>query len=834
MISPKLDYDPLTKELYLTGGDDYVIKRYRILEDAWYNMDPDINPGSLSGQSHIFLPENRDLWIYGGGAKDGIWKIGMPYRLSIQKIKFDNPQEGLRTAYAMLKPYKFSTEIKTVNGPGDLADVTMSFLHKDGNYKIIYNHTTDSWRESDPNDVAEVTDLNTEWDGNSMTIEAEVLFHWNFSSRPNDVDKKVSVEARGINVDPDFLEVRNFLNVRNRIEIADEISVEGEIQGEVSRGNWVQTFEPLTFSGPVVKYVGTTSVFPPADSYQMKLGEGRYVPNVDNILLKEVYRTWDLDVISGEPVEFDFVAPNRTYTNVTYILNVTGVYEDDEDLHKEYWLSIDGEVPLPPSTVIIHADRFDDTHTKFDNDMEVYLSWMSSGVSESGIFSHYWSLEDNGGTRDGNPVTGNEEVIELPSNGTHVVFMWTEDNVGNIGQSFNSSITIDTEIPVFEIVSPDLEQMIPYTELDVDVKVTDTGGSQLNSLTIKYRFTNDGLNSEAMWTGTNAWKDLSELWTDFPEDSMEFTMGLGKKGIPKLSDSEENFLQFRILDNAGNVKESPAYNIRVDTDLRFPMVTLYGPDENEVFTDPEDVELNWTLDFFLPEDVLYYLYIDKDKNLVENLDESIKIERVDKFYNPLFVTHGTWYWTVVPIARNQWAGNATNGIKSFAISQESSYSFAVTTPSEKLIRAQGTLGIPIEFNVENTGQNSADLTLKYDIEGMGSFSWVGGPSFEVGVGETKAKIGTLDISEATPVGNYSLTFYFNSTFDVKRTVTVLIQVIPPAEEVNPQDEETDYGLYFIMAAILIILLLVVVAVIYFMVIKKGGDKKPVSDSTGGT
>ena len=834
MISPKLDYDPLTQELYLTGGSDYIIKRYRILEDAWYNLDPDVNPGSLDGQAHVFLPEQRDLWVYGGGAKDGIWKIGMPYRLVIRAIDFEDPEDGAKKAYSMLKPYHFSTTVRTVNGPEDLADVTMSFLHRSGTYKVIYNHTTETWTESDPDDVAEVTSLNTDWMEDDFKMDVNIKFHWNFSSRPNAVDRRISVSANGIDVEPDFLEIRNFLNVENRIEIVDEISVEGELQGEVSRGDWVQTFEGLNLTGPYVRYAGSDSVYPPADSYTMTLSEGRHVPdNIDQKLLVDVYRTFDLDVAAGEPVEFSFLAPNETRTNVTYILNVTGVFEEDEELYKNFWLSVDGVAPLEPTTVAIHADDFDDSHTRFDNDMEVYVTWMSSDVSESGIMTHYWSFEDNGGTRDGNPVAETQAIIQVPSNGTHDVYIWTEDRVGNIGPAKNASITIDTESPTFEVTEPDLDQMLPYRELDIDVLINDTGGSQLNSLTIKYRFTNDGLNSEEMWTGPNAWMDLSNLWTDFPQDSIEFTFSFGKGGIPKLSDSEENFIQFSISDFAGNLVKSATYNIRVDTNLRFPMVTLEGPDEGEVFEDPEDVELNWTLDFFLPEDVVYYLYLDKDMSLVETLDESIKIERVDRFYNPLFVTHGTWYWTVIPVARDQWAGNSTNGIKSFVISQEASYSFEVTTPDEKLTRAQGTMGIPLEFNIENTGQNLAAITITQDIEGLGSISWLGGNTIEVGVGETKAKTATLDIPAGTPVGNYTLTFYFNSTFDVQREVSIALEIITPIEEGEEEEEEEDnLGLYIIMAAILVILLLMVVAIVYFMVIKKKDEGKQVMEDTG--
>ncbi|RLF66218.1 MAG: hypothetical protein DRN57_07530 [Thermoplasmata archaeon] len=830
MVFPKLDYDPLTKELYLTGGDDYVIKRYRILENAWYTMDPDINPGSMSGQAHIFLPETRDLWVYGGGIKPGIWKIGMPYRLAIQSIYFKDPEDGGKNAYSMLRPYTFGTVIKTVSGPDDLDRVTMSFIHRKGAYKIVYNASSNSFHEQESGDYAEITDTSAVWDGKLLTLEASVLFHWNFSSRPNLVDRRISVDARGTTVASDFLEVKSFFTVKNRIDLIGDLSVVGDIQGELSGNDWVQAGEMLNFSGPMVRY-SNSDLFPPPDTYTLLLSEGLYTENNDGLLLTDIYRTWDVEKTAGEPMDFRFDAPNRTLSRVYYVLNVTGVYKDDLEQAKFMNLSVDGTPPSKPATVTLHADSFDDTHTVFDNELEVYLTWMGAGVSESGIKTFYWSFEDMGGTTQGTPVDGGEAIIELPSNGTHTVYVWAEDSVGNIGPSANASITIDTELPEFRIISPDLDQVIPYQVLDVRVNVTDTGGSKLNSQKLQMRFTNDGLDSVNMWTGADAWKDLSYLWTEFPKDSMEFVLGLGRTtegfSIPKLSDTEENFLQLRITDNAGNTRETRIYNIRVNTDLRFPKVTLLGPDEGEVFTDPEDIHLNWTLDFFLPEDVVYHLFIYKERIRVETHDESEMIETTNTFYDPLFITHGTWYWTVIPVARGQWYGNATNGIKSFVMKDEKSYAFEVTTPKDSMLRARGTTGIPIDFTIENTGTNPAVIDMSADIKGIGNLTWPAGTRIEVGVGETKGTSALLDILSSTPIGNYTLIFYFNSTSDVNREVRINVKVIENIIDNTPTEEKKSNSIYFILGAVLIILLLVIIAAVYFLVLKKGkGSELP--------
>ncbi|MEA3558352.1 MAG: kelch repeat-containing protein, partial [Candidatus Thermoplasmatota archaeon] len=649
-IMGELDYDPLTKELYLTGGASDDIYRYRILEDAWYLWYPVPNPGSISGgHASVFIGgDTRDLWIYGGGAKSGIWKIGIPPRLAIQTATFENAENDHDLAYAMYDSYTFISRIKVVDGQSDLDRVTFELPHKTGNFRIIYNRTADEgggdpWTEIDNNDHATlVSEPTITWDGLYATLTFELLFHWNWTNKANSVDRILKVKAYGNIVDGDELIVRDFLRVKNNLEFIGDLSLSSEIQGPLQSGDWVQARENLTISGPTVVYTGETDVFPPTDVYDLKLFFD------DNIR-----RT--LEFTPGEVINFTIPAENRTYLHPPqekYILNISGINEAPGEGPSLSWkLNFDGNAPEAPDALMLHADKFDDSHITYDNDQEVFATWYPSTELESGVFTYYWSFENNEGTRNGNPVNLTQQEIELPSNGINTVYVWAEDEVGNIGQAAQASLLVDVSGIDFRLISPDINETIPYTTIDMIFNITDIGGSNIVSQSIQYRFTFNG-QADGMWIGSDAWKYMPELWSAFQKESYEFTIAVGKDTI-KMSDSDENFVQIRATDGAGTTYISPVYNVKVDTSLRFPEVTLLSPEDGATFNDAEDITLSWDVNFFAPEDVAYYLYISEIKEKVMLREDSVKEEVFDTEISPNWLYFGTYYWTVIPVARGE-------------------------------------------------------------------------------------------------------------------------------------------------------------------------------------
>ena len=825
-VQAELDYDPLTKELYLTGGDSNDIYRYRILEDAWYLWYPVPNPGTQSGgHAHMFDPATRDLWVFGSGAKSGIWKIGIPPRLAIQSAYFKDPDEGDDLAYAMLREYTFGTSVKMVNGKSDLSRITVDLSHSDGSYVLEYNYTVDTaggngWTERDPKDYAEIVgEPRVSWDGLIINLEVDLKFHWNWTQKSQGVDRLIAVRAYGIGVSRDELFVRDFLRVRNRIAFLGQPVLEGSIQGAIEDGDWVQTGELVTFSGPKIVYSPTSDVYPPDDTYELNFWR-----------VNDLVET--LTTLSGQALDHTYPAPEADNTDVRYTMNISGVNDATSEVKLVWNISVDGTPPTAPDNLQIHDEDAGDTPIIYDNDLEVILTWQAPTETLSGIKTYYWSFEDAGGTRDGTPINGNQLDITLPGDGSNTIYLWTEDNVGNIGPSANVTVLVDREPIQFTLVSPDIERIIPYDTLDLKFNITDIGGSRIVSQSIQYRYSNDGQGSD-MWVGTNAWKFLPDLWTSFQKNSYDFTISTGKNGVPKLQDGDENFIQLKARDGAGSEFVSEVYQLNIDTTLRFPDVTLVAPRDGAEFEDPDDVVLNWTVDFFAPEDVVYELYISDVKAQVDIFDQSIKRDVFELSYQPDFLVFGKYYWTIRPVAKGQWIGTCSNGVFSFTLTNEDNYAFQITTENLVHKYKQGQAGIPITFEVTNSGQEIIWLQPDSDLAGVATVTWalLGVDGYQVNIGETRDIVGQIYIKETAPVGSHELSFYFLSQRAINRTVTISVDVL--TKEVGPadDDEETfDVGLLLVFGIIGVAVIMVIIAALYFLVIKKRSKKRTATEA----
>ncbi|MGA1820574.1 MAG: kelch repeat-containing protein [Thermoplasmatota archaeon] len=816
---PKLEYDPLTKELFMTGGanDDFV--RYRILEDKWYSdWYPVPNPGTLTGHASHFDPVSRDLWVFGGGGQSGIWKMGLPPRLAIQTAKFKDPDGGSDIAYAMYRPYTFTTSVKMVNGAPDLSRIEMELPHRQGAFRLTYNHTIaesggNGWTEWDPLDLAEVVGTpSVSWKGLFIDIEFKVLFHWNWTNRPNAVDRTIKVEAFGIDVSPDELIVRDFLRVRANLKFRGNVDLYGFIQGTLKEKDWVQTDEDIQVSGPIITYADTNQFFPPVDTFSLDFWvEGENVGSID--------------ITPGQPINFTYTSLNISKIDVPYTLNISGVNEATGDEELAWNLSMDGIAPGAPGNLRFHDEDPEATVIVFDNDLHSFLTWQAPTEDMSGILQYYWAFEDNGGTRDGTPANSTQLELNFEEAGEKWVYIWTEDEVGNIGPATGGKLLIDMDGIQFEVLRPKLNQTIPYDTIDVEIRMTDLGGSHIVSQTIQYRYSYDGQGDEN-WIGQDAWKYMPELWTSFQKDVFQFNITIGRNGIPKLSDSDENYLQVRAKDGAGTTYLSPVYNIDVDTSLRFPSVNLTSPADKSQFDDAEDVTLEWTVDFFAPEDVVYHIYISNVKAQVELWDETVKIDSLDLSYKPNFLTFGKYYWTVIPVARGQWTGSCESGIWDFTITDDSSFQFTVETDTSRVHKyRQGQAGIPISFQITNHAKSDAWILPNSDLKGVGTINWQEldpqQNKYKVIPDQTKDVTGLLNIMSSSPVYTYELEFYFVNQWGINKTVTISVEVLPAqAGDDDDDGPDTNVGVIVGFGIVGVIVLMMIIAAVYFLVIKK--------------
>ncbi|MFW3146023.1 MAG: kelch repeat-containing protein [Thermoplasmatota archaeon] len=825
----RLDFDPLTKELYMTGGASDDIYKYRILEDKWYLWYPVPNPGTISnGHASAFVPETRDLWVHGGGVKPGLWRIGIQPRLAIQAAYFKDPDDGTNGAFAMYRDYTFGSTIKTVQSTDDLEKVVFDISHKNGAFKMVYNHTEaeagrEPWTEIDKEDYAEVVGEPTvAWNGLVARLEFKLRFHWNWSVKANAVDRTMKVTADGIGVDSDELTVRDFLKVSSTLGFHGSHDLRASIQGKLTSGSWVQSEESITVSGPQVVYSGEPDFFPPSDAYQLNL----FLQN--NLL----------DVIPldpGEILNYTFSAPNGSNIDLKYKLNITGVNPETEVAEITWLLNVDGMAPEAPRVLMMHADSYSDSSVNYDNDLDVYATWDPSEETGSGVKTYYWSFEDNGGTRDGEELNTTQMELTLPETGLNTIYVWSEDRVGNIGPASKATLLVDMEGMIFTIVSPNINKTVPYDVLDVKFRVTDLGGSKINYKEIQYRYTYEGQGSD-MWTD-DPWKYMTDFWDEWELqsqsgklDTYEFTLGIGKPGIPKLSDSNENYIQIRAKDGAGSLYISPVYNIVVDTSLRFPIVNLTSPEDGYEYDDAEDVLLQWEVDFFAPEDVVYQVYISDIRAQVELREPTIMVEVLAYEYHPSWVTFGNYYWTVIPVARGQWIGTCNQDIWTFKLSNVRNYDFNVSTSDPFLKAAQGK-SIPLTFQLTNLGQAAAWISPWADVGDFTTARWrdLGAQGYKLEIDGSREVYCELTILPDAPLGSNEMTFYFENLQGINKSITITIEVTPGEEDDGNGngDGEADLGLYIAFGLVGIVALMLIIAALYFIVFKKKKTQKHV-------
>ncbi|MCK5773108.1 MAG: hypothetical protein KAH57_04915 [Thermoplasmata archaeon] len=812
----KLCYDPLTREILISGGGSSEdLHSYRILENSFNsNLYSVPNHGTLDGHAAYFDTETRDIWVF-GGSRHGVWKMGVPVRLSVQEVIFNDPDSDSNVAYAMLRPYTFSARVKTVDGPGDLTTIKIELKHNKGSLRLTYDNVDEAWSIVDNGDYVDVLDSTVTWVGKTAQVEFTLMFHWNWSTPSSSYNRLFKVEAIGDNILGDSITIFDFLRVRNKLTHEGEIIVESEVQGVLENGSWTQCDELITFSGPKIVYAGGDSIYPAADSFTLNLwsDEGEMIPR---------------NLTPGEMINFSIRTPLNSQNDVDYILNISGIPLENDLTDLNYLINTDGTPPSAPGEVTIHADSFEDSRARFDNETQVFLTWQGSLDSGgSGIRTYYWAYTDGAGTRNGTPINKTQFELMLPGKGIHTIFIWAEDEVGNLGLSRNSTLLVDMETINFEAITPSFVDWLPYDEIDVVVNITDFGGSLLRSGSIYYRYTSLGLNDRENWLGSNAWKWVQEYYTTEEEETFILT-----KTLKGLSEGADNYLQIKATDGAGTEKYSEIYNIMVDTALRYPDVELIAPPDGAQFEKAEDVELNWSVIFFLPSDVTYDVYIHADEELVLNRDPvAFWASTTSLELTPTGVTFGTYYWTVIPRAKEVWIGNCTSGVYSFTINDEDNYAILVNSDTNNLKIPQDKSSF-VKFEIVNKGQNEAviqEVSTKL-VPGV-VVTWY--PDIleedsawkKISVGGALELTATIRVGpDATP-GTYILTFFFNTTMGVERSKEITLNITPIDEGRPPVEEEDNMVTKILAIVILVVLVIVGVVAVYFFVLRKKPEDK---------
>ncbi|MFW3145502.1 MAG: PKD domain-containing protein [Thermoplasmatota archaeon] len=143
---------------------------------------------------------------------------------------------------------------------------------------------------------------------------------------------------------------------------------------------------------------------------------------------------------------------------------------------------------------------------------------------------------------------------------------------GNETRSEPFNLLLDTEIPIFHLVSHSMDEYYLDPEQEVRIQIDDRASGVLAS-SIEYRVTTSGLSNWSHWM---AYEDAG-----FDDSKITATI------VEQLTRGDKNFLQVRAKDVAGNpVATSNAYNIKINT---LPIINIISPLPGDVLTYDQDI-----------------------------------------------------------------------------------------------------------------------------------------------------------------------------------------------------------------------------------------------------
>ncbi|MBD3209426.1 hypothetical protein GF367_03330, partial [Candidatus Woesearchaeota archaeon] len=170
--------------------------------------------------------------------------------------------------------------------------------------------------------------------------------------------------------------------------------------------------------------------------------------------------------------------------------SMTGVLSNDY----LYSMNLD-TTPPTPGTVVIEGGATHSTDTIID------FTWSGFDGNGSDITTYYYNFTDNGGTTDGDADPSSPGQLTGASQGGTTVYVWAEDDVGNIGNAASDSITVDSLPPNYQ--SWTQTDLTKYSTGNFYVTVTITDTSNLNGdPSVRYRIGSDN------WT---SWEDMDYI-----------------------------------------------------------------------------------------------------------------------------------------------------------------------------------------------------------------------------------------------------------------------------------------------------------------------------------
>ena len=338
--------------------------------------------------------------------------------------------------------------------------------------------------------------------------------------------------------------IGNAFEVETRVLMAGNLTIKDSNERNVTRGDWVRGGDTLHFTGIHREY--------------SRIGDAVTVPD----FMKIVVEDQNAKVYQGEESDLNVYVPvGEKYNNMVYNLAFINVSTENDltpiELTTPVNVKVDSDLPGLPGQLMVYPDDPEKPPQYYDDDREVYLKWEPSVDSSSGILRYHISINTpQSQARDTETVPAGTESFTLKNleEGMNKIFIWAEDEVGNIGGQMFANVIIDVTPVTFSEFYPSGDEWLTNQRPTCSVLIDDplTG---VDPLSLEYQVSisgKGGLNNAP-------WRKVQESY------SSENTLRVAVVGW--FTNGKDNYIRFRAKDLAGNgYTVSGDFNVWIDSE----------------------------------------------------------------------------------------------------------------------------------------------------------------------------------------------------------------------------------------------------------------------------
>ena len=313
---------------------------------------------------------------------------------------------------------------------------------------------------------------------------------------------------------------------------------------EIFRGDFLAGGPPMIITGVRVVY-HDTKVSPMNNKFFIRVIDsyGRIFENKTSAGY-DIYFEMPTNVDSGRYVFRVNIVITENYVNRM----------EDLSIIPDFYVALDFIGPEAPPNLALHADSETDPEGRWDDDEQVWLTWDPSYDSQVEV-DHYETLVEG---PNGFLLTENTEdlmtELALAGDGVYTIHTWAVDKVGNPGDRSIIEFVKDSAPISIHTPQPSYIGGVWYNTDDVSMTlrikdlVLGEDGPHLKLSTLEYALTTD-MTTAARDTAT--WNRASHTIIDEVQEGAYRIYTLSVK-ILNLKDGKDNFVWFRVKDEAGN------------------------------------------------------------------------------------------------------------------------------------------------------------------------------------------------------------------------------------------------------------------------------------------